>query len=71
MTGQSVRYAQDDKSLIGYYVAAADARASVLVVPEAPGLGPMPRHRADMLAAMGYNALALDLYGDGHFEGLW
>ena len=37
----------------------------VLVVHEAPGLDAHPKRRADMLAKLGYVALAADLYGGG------
>jgi dienelactone hydrolase len=41
----------------------------VLVVPEAPGCGPMPARKARMLAGLGYAAFVADLYGDGLFVG--
>lgn len=71
--GQQIHY-QDPQghSMIGYLClpdATGGAVAGVAVVPEAPGLGPMPRKRAEMLAAMGYAALAIDLYGEGLFTG--
>lgn len=37
----------------------------VVVVHEAPGLDAHPRRRAEMLAGLGYVALAADLYGEG------
>lgn len=40
-------------------------RPGVLVVHEAPGLDAHPKQRAEMLAGLGYVALAADLYGDG------
>lgn len=50
----------------GYYAAPRDdARAGVLVVHEAPGVGAHVRRRVDALAAIGYAALAADLHGDG------
>ncbi|HET6566006.1 MAG TPA: dienelactone hydrolase family protein, partial [Xanthomonadales bacterium] len=42
-----------------------DARPGILVAPEFWGLNEYAMHRAEMLAELGYTALALDLYGDG------
>ena len=41
------------------------SRPGILVVHEAPGLDDHMRRRADMLAGLGYVALAADLYGGG------
>ena len=40
-------------------------RPGVLVVHEAPGLDDHAKRRAEMLAGLGYVALAADLYGGG------
>jgi dienelactone hydrolase len=40
-------------------------RPGILVVHEAPGLDTHPKRRAEMLAELGYVALAVDLYGKG------
>src|ERR1700683_2520585 len=40
-------------------------RPGVLIVHEAPGLDAHPKRRAEMLAKLGYVALAADLYGGG------
>ncbi|HLY55239.1 MAG TPA: dienelactone hydrolase family protein [Stellaceae bacterium] len=40
-------------------------RPGVLVFPEAFGLGPHAKSRAERLAGLGYAALACDLHGDG------
>jgi dienelactone hydrolase len=42
-----------------------EARPGVLVVHEAPGLDQHAKRRAEMLAELGYIALAADLYGGG------
>ena len=50
------------------YLARADGsakRPGILIVHEAPGLDAHPKRRADMLAKLGYVALAADLYGGG------
>lgn len=70
MSGRWIDYADHGKPMRGYFVpGTGQSLGQVLVVPEAPGLGPMPIRRADMLAAMGYDAFAVDLYGDGLFGG--
>jgi len=42
-----------------------DRRPAVLIAHEAPGLDDHPKRRAQMLAELGYVALALDMYGGG------
>lgn len=44
---------------------AAKPKGGVLLIHEAPGLGPHVRHRADALAQEGFVALAADLHGEG------
>jgi dienelactone hydrolase len=41
-------------------------RPGILVFPEASGIGEHSKSRAERLAALGYAALACDLYGEGH-----
>ena len=41
------------------------ARPGILVFPEWWGLTDYPKHRAQMLAQMGYVAFAVDMYGEG------
>lgn len=66
--GKEVSYRADGTTLKGY-IAYDDAikgkRPAVLVVHEWWGHNDYARKRADMLAAMGYTALAVDMYGDG------
>lgn len=66
--GKEVSYQADGVTLKGY-VAYDDAfkgkRPAVLVVHEWWGHNAYVRHRADMLAKLGYTALAVDMYGDG------
>lgn len=63
-----IEYRQGDTVLEGY-LAWDDARSvkrpGVLVVHEWTGLGPYVKKRAEMLAKMGYVALAADIYGKG------
>ena len=66
------RYLDGERELVGYLARPADSgiRPGILVVHEAPGLGEHPKMRADMLAELGYVALAADMYGGGQlFQG--
>ena len=65
---QLVEYKQGDTVLEGYLAfddAAKGKRPGVLVVHAWMGLDDNARHRADMLAALGYVAFAADIYGKG------
>ena len=66
---REIRY-QDDNgtALIGYYAyddAVEGKRPGIVVVHEWWGLNDYAKRRARDLAALGYNALAIDMYGDG------
>lgn len=68
LTGRDVEYREGATLLKGYLVedsARAGRKPGVLVVPEWWGLNDYARRRADMLAAAGYVALAVDMYGSG------
>lgn len=65
---QNVEYKDGDTLLKGYvaYDAASKAkRPGILVVHEWWGLNDYARRRAEMLAGLGYVALAVDMYGEG------
>lgn len=66
--GKEVTYKQGDTVMKGY-IAYDDSikgkRPGVLVVHEWWGHNDYVRKRADMLAKLGYVALAVDMYGDG------
>lgn len=65
--GESFDYRDGGTPFRGY-LARPDApgqRPGILVVHDAPGLGDYIRRRTDMLAALGFVALAADLYGSG------
>lgn len=65
---ENVTYTANDTTLKGflaYDAAESGPRPGVLVVHEWWGHNDYVRERAEMLAAMGYTALALDMYGDG------
>lgn len=58
----------DGNRLVGYYAyddAVEGKRPGVLVVHEWWGLNDYAKRRARDLAALGYNALAIDMFGDG------
>jgi dienelactone hydrolase len=65
---QLVEYKQGDTVLEGYLAyddAAKGKRPGVLVVHAWMGLDDNARHRAEMLAQLGYVAFAADIYGKG------
>jgi len=66
--GEEIHYRVDGKPFTGY-LAYDDAingkRPGVLVVHEWWGHNAYARRRADMLATLGYTALAIDMYGTG------
>ena len=65
---ETITYRVGDKEFTGYLAyddAVADKRPGVLVVHEWWGHNAYSRRRAEMLAALGYTAFALDMYGSG------
>jgi dienelactone hydrolase len=67
MKAQAYEYDGGGVASLGY-LALPDQqgkRPGILVVHEAPGLDTHPKRRAEMLAELGYVALAADLYGMG------
>ncbi|MCQ0112689.1 Dienelactone hydrolase [Zhouia amylolytica] len=66
--GEVIKYAVDTTNLQGYLAYDAGKkgkRPGILIVHEWWGHNDYVRHRADMLAELGYTTLALDMYGDG------
>lgn len=66
--GEEVSYATDDTNMKGYIAYDENLkgkRPGIIVVHEWWGHNEYVRHRADMLAELGYTALAIDMYGDG------
>ena len=64
--GEPFLYKDGDVQLEGYFARADKAGAPiVLIVHQWKGLGDYEKHRADMLATEGYNAFAIDMYGQG------
>ncbi|KAB2879254.1 dienelactone hydrolase family protein [bacterium] len=68
IASEEVTYSADSVNMKGYVAWDASKqgkRPGVLVVHEWWGHNPYARHRAEMLAELGYVALAVDMYGDG------
>lgn len=66
--GAEVVYASDSTNLKGYIAFdenSTEKRPGILIVHEWWGHNDYVRERADMLAELGYTALAVDMYGDG------
>lgn len=58
-------YEANGEAFDGYFAAAQNPKGLVLVIHDWDGLGDYERKRADMIAALGYDAFAIDLYGAG------
>lgn len=68
ITSEQLSYQVGDTELKSYFASDSDTsgtRPGVLVIHEWWGLNDYVRKRADMLAELGYAALAVDMYGDG------
>ncbi len=66
--GSEMSYSTDSTVMIGYLAFDANdstKRPGILVVHEWWGHNEYSRQRAEMLAELGYVALAVDMYGDG------
>ena len=61
---EDVSYMVGDEAFTGYFAQAEDPKGLVLIVHDWDGMTDYERQRADMLAEMGYNAFALDMFGD-------
>jgi len=65
---EAIEYQLDGVTFHGHLARPAEdgaRRPGVLVAPEWWGLNPYARRRAEQLAALGYVALAIDMYGEG------
>ena len=65
---ETIEYSANGSTMKGYLAYDASKpgeRPGVMVIHEWWGLDDYIRRRADMLAEMGYTALAVDMYGDG------
>lgn len=67
VAGEAVSYEIDGQPYAGYYASAEGTpRGLVLIIHDWDGLTDYEVKRADMLAGMGYDAFAVDLYGKGN-----
>jgi len=65
--GEDIRYEVDGEAYEGYFISAGDnTKGSVLIIHDWDGIDDYERQRADMLAAEGYDAFAVDLFGAGN-----
>ena len=65
--GEAVTYEIGGERFEGYRANAdGDSKGLVLIIHDWDGLTEYEKTRADMVAAMGYDAFALDLYGKGN-----
>lgn len=65
--GEAVTYDVDGESFEGYRAdAKGDSKGLVLIIHDWDGLTDYEKKRADMLAELGYDAFAVDLYGKGN-----
>ncbi len=72
IVGEEVNYSADSVTMSGYLAYNAsneEKRPGIIVVHEWWGHNDYARKRADMLAELGYTALAVDMYGDGKIAG--
>jgi dienelactone hydrolase len=68
LEAKEVSYSADSTQMKGYIVhdkSISQKRPGVIVVHEWWGHNDYTRERADMLAELGYTAIAIDMYGDG------
>jgi dienelactone hydrolase len=68
ITSKAVEYKEGSTTLEGWWVhddAVQGKRPSVLIVHQWKGLGDYEKKRAEMLAKLGYNVFAVDIYGKG------
>src|SRR5262245_43568037 len=65
--GEAVPYTVDGEAFEGYRATPSGAsKGLVVIVHTWSGLTAYEEKRADMIAALGYDAFALDLYGKGN-----
>ncbi len=68
LAGEPLLYKDGNVPLEGYFARAENVKGNapvVVIVHQWKGLGAYEKSRADMLAAEGYNAFAIDMYGQG------
>ncbi|MFM6954599.1 MAG: dienelactone hydrolase family protein [Sphingobacteriaceae bacterium] len=64
--GQTLTYKDGDTKLSGYFAKAPKTNApGIVIIHQWMGLSNHEKNSANKLAALGYNALAADIYGEG------
>ena len=67
LAGDAVTYSANGETFEGYFAKAeGPAKGLVMIVHDWDGLDGYEQTRANMLAAMGYDAFAVDIYGKGN-----
>jgi dienelactone hydrolase len=67
LAGEAVTYEVNGEAFEGYQAAAeGDSKGLVIVIHDWDGLTDYEKMRTDMLAKMGYDAFAVDLFGKGN-----
>ena len=67
VAGEAVDYSVNGEAFTGYQAAAkGDSKGLVLIIHDWDGLTGYEEQRAEMLAELGYDAFAVDLYGKGN-----
>jgi dienelactone hydrolase len=67
LAGETVTYGVDGETFEGYRAAAKEeSKGLVVVIHDWDGLTEYEKRRADMLADLGYDAFAVDLFGKGN-----
>ena len=61
---EDVSYTIDGEAFTGYWAEADEPKGLVLIIHDWDGMTDYERQRANMLAEMGYNAFALDMFGN-------
>jgi dienelactone hydrolase len=61
---EDVSYTIDGETFTGYWAEADEPKGLVLIIHDWDGMTEYERQRADMLAETGYNAFALDMFGN-------
>jgi dienelactone hydrolase len=63
---EDVEYEVGGEAYSGYYASAEEPKGLVVIIHDWDGLNEYERRRADMLAELGYDAFAVDLFGAGN-----
>ena len=66
LAGEAITYQSGGADYEGYFAKADASKGLVIVIHDWDGLTEYEEKRADMLAQMGYDAFAVDLYGKGN-----